>query len=86
MALITQAAFPIGPPQPGNLNASVYSTTAAEIFWQRSEDDGVVGGYEIRRNDSLIDMNEALSYFDSSLTPATAYNYTVIAVDNEGNK
>lgn len=85
-ALIVQPAVAADPDQPANLHSAAYSSTAAEIFWDRSNDDGIVVAYEIQRNDTLVDTIDALSYFDSSLSPATNYVYTVTAIDDEGNR
>lgn len=85
-AMTAQSVFALDPEQPSALDSAVYSSSAAEIFWQRSVDDGIVVGYEIRRNGILIETIDALSYFDSSLAPSTSYEYSVVAVDNEGNR
>jgi len=80
--LISSVAFAAPPTEPGNLTADVYSDTAAELFWSRSEDsDGFVRGYEIRRNGDLVTTIDALSYFTDDLTPGEVNTFTVTAVD-----
>jgi len=56
----------------------VYSKTAAEIFWSRAIDDGVVQGYEV--------IQDSRSMFEDGLDPATTYTYEVTTIDNEGNR
>lgn len=75
------------PTTPGDLTAAVYTSQAAELFWTASTDDGGISGYDIVRNDVLIESQlDAYSYFDTELEPATTYHYRVFAVDDEGNR
>lgn len=78
---------PIGNPSvPAGFRSAVYSSTAAELFWERSVDDGQIAGYEIRRDGVLVETRDATSYFDDSLSPGTTYTYDIVAVDNDGNR
>jgi len=79
---------PAGNPSiPGNLSAQVYSSTAAELFWDRATDDVLVSGYDVYRNDEKIVTNrDATSFFDDTLQPGQRYDYSVVAVDNDGNR
>lgn len=75
------------PSVPPNFRSVIYSNTQAEIFWDASSDNGVVVGYDIFRNGSLIEgMRDARSFFESSLEPGTIYQYQLLAVDNENNR
>lgn len=78
---------PTVPTAPGNLRATVYSSTEVELFWLPSTDDGRVMGYDIYRNNNLIvEGLDAKSYFDPELEPLTDYHYEVIAVDDDGKQ
>ena len=74
------------PSTPGALRVEVYSDTAAELFWQRSTDDGIVLAYEIALNDSIVDTLDALSHFRDDLQADVRYEVAVTAIDNEGNR
>ena len=76
----------LNPTVPGGFRQVVYSETAAELFWNRSTDDGVVVGYELTRNGVVVETKNATSYFDDSLSPGVAYVYEIRAVDDQGNK
>ncbi len=73
------------PTAPTGVRSVVYSATAGEIFWEKSIDNGYITGYEIYRNDVLLDFIDASSYYDGSIVPGVVYEYFVIAVDNERN-
>ena len=71
---------PTGPAAPTGLRAAVYSRTAAELFWNRSDVFGL--RYEIRRDGRVLTIRDGLSYFDDTLSAGTAYDYEVIAIDS----
>ncbi len=74
------------PSIPGDLTFDVYSPEAIELFWTPSTDDGLVIGYNIIRDGMLIkNQLDANSFVDDTLEPATTYQYSVVAVDNDGN-
>ena len=73
------------PTAPGNLQAGGTTTSSTTLTWTASTDNVGVTGYQIRRNGTLITTTNALTYADSGLSPATAYTYTVAAVDAAGN-
>ena len=74
------------PTMPENLAASVNSSKEVELVWTASTDDGWIVGYDLYRNGTpIIERLDTLRYTDDNLEPATTYQYTVIAVDNEGN-
>ncbi|MFK7889791.1 MAG: PQQ-dependent sugar dehydrogenase [Granulosicoccus sp.] len=74
------------PATPANFRHLVYSDSSAEIFWDRSTDNGLVQGYEILRNDETLGVFDSLSLFQNQLDPAVTYLYTITAIDNEGNR
>lgn len=75
------------PTMPGALSARASSATAGAIRWERSTDDGgVVPGYDVVRDGSVLGVFDALSYVDFALAPGTAYRYTVTAIDREGQR
>ena len=83
----TGPAFAAPPSAPPSLRVDVYSGTAAELFWSRSTDpDGLVRGYEIRRDGELVDTRDGLSYFTDGLSDGRAFAFTVTAVDFDGER
>ncbi|MBX2883164.1 MAG: PQQ-dependent sugar dehydrogenase [Granulosicoccus sp.] len=74
------------PAPPGNLQFLLYSSTSAEIIWERAVDDGFVQGYEITRNGESLGIRDALSLFEPGLDPALLYTYKVISIDDDGNR
>jgi len=81
---------PIGqvPTEPVQLTGVVYTEFETELFWQPAIDtDGVVMGYDISRNGQLLAISlDAKSYYDNSVAPGSNYTYSVVAVDNDGNR
>ena len=73
------------PSTPMNLNVSMYSSTAAEIFWDRSSDDGLVTTYRVYRDGQFAMEVPGNSYYIEGLSIGQSYAYTVEAVDNDGN-
>ena len=75
------------PSTPEEFAATAYSGTAGAVRWQRSTDDaGYVPGYEVARDGRVLGTFDALSYVDDSLSPGTAYRYTVTAIDTAGQR
>ena len=74
------------PTTPDNLVASVYSSTAGAVQWDRSSDDRLVVGYDVFRDDVLIGTFDSLSLVETSLEPGRIYRYTVVAVDTIGQR
>lgn len=71
-------------PPPFNLTASVYSSSALELFWNIPVDITDITGYQIRRNGTLVGSvgKHSGSYFESSgLDPSTLYTYTVRSIN-----
>jgi hypothetical protein len=73
------------PTTPTALHTTVTLPTSITIAWTASTDNVAVTGYQIRRGGTLLTTTSSLSYTDTGLTPATAYTYTVTAVDAASN-
>jgi len=73
------------PIEPANVTSIQYSGYDLELFWPRgSDEDGVVIGYDIFRDDEQItDRLDALSFYDGSVQPETDYTYDIYSVDND---
>ena len=74
------------PSVPANLRGTIYSSSAAEIFWDAAFDNTGVIEYEIYRNGVWVDTRDARSYFDRDMQTGSIYRYEVIAVDANQNK
>lgn len=74
------------PPSAPNLQSAVYSKTSAEIFWERSNDNALVIGYEVIRNGESRGILDVLSVFDDDLTRGVVYLYEITAIDADGNR
>ena len=74
-----------GPTIPSSLRASVYSSSALELFWQRSTSPTNNSiRYRIRRNGVIVGENTGSSFYDSGLQRARIYSYEVTAIDSTG--
>lgn len=72
-----------GVTSPQNVSLSVYSLTAAELFWSRAS--GIVNT-EIVRNGELIGVAEGNSFYDDTRESGQAYFYELIAIDAIGDR
>jgi uncharacterized repeat protein (TIGR03806 family) len=86
----TLAIADITPPTvPMNLTVTVVSSTSLRVLWSTSTDAGTgVAGYNVFRNGALrmfvaaqVPQGATLTFTDTGLNPATAYTYTVSALD-----
>ena len=74
------------PTPPQNLAASPNGAFQIDLTWEAATDNVGVTGYEIYRDDNLIDtIGPQTSYTDSVLPPAV-HTYTVRALDAAGNR
>ncbi len=74
------------PTIPTNLIATDVLSNMVGLQWDASADDVGVTGYEIFRDDKPLSAVPATTTFqDTSVSPATAYNYSVRAIDGNGN-
>lgn len=67
------------PAAPINTNISVYSVTAAEIFWSHSESDIVLT--EVYRDNELFATTNGTSFYDDTRARYQRYQYSLIAID-----
>ena len=78
----------ISPPSaPGNLTAVAASATQVNLGWAASTDNVGVTGYTITRNGATLTTTggTTTSFTDATVTPHTAYTYSVRATDAAGN-
>ena len=74
------------PSTPAGLVATAVSPSRIDLSWSPSTDNVAVTDYRVFRNGALLaSSGGALTYQDSSLTPATSFEYTVQALDAAGN-
>ncbi|MDO8742560.1 MAG: Ig-like domain-containing protein, partial [bacterium] len=73
------------PTTPTSLSATAISTTQINLSWSASTDNVGVTGYKIYRNGTQIATTAGTTYSNTSLTPSTAYSYTISAYDASGN-
>jgi len=77
----------VAPPIPSGLVGQALDATSVKLDWNAVVDEGGSGlaGYDIFRDGVMVGQAVANTYVDNGLTPFTAYQYTVRAVDNAGN-
>jgi len=74
------------PSIPQNLGATAVSSSQIDLSWNASTDNVAVTGYNIYRDDVLVDTSPTNAYSDTGLDPATAYDYEVSAFDAASNE
>jgi chitodextrinase len=76
------------PSPPANLTATPVSYDRVDLGWGASSDNIGITGYTIYRDGSQIDTvgGATLAYQDTTVSPNTAYTYTVTARDAAGNE
>jgi len=74
------------PSAPANFRATLYSPTVAELFWDASADGVSINRYELKRDGNVIANLDGRSFFESSLGADRRYDYTLVAIDNAGNR
>lgn len=63
------------PPTTPTLTYSIYSSSAAELFWSRSTDDSVVLVYTLERDGETVYEGDGLSHFEDDLVDGQQYSY-----------
>jgi hypothetical protein len=71
---------------PANLEALAFSATQIDLTWVASSDNVAVTGYNIYRDNLLIDTSPTNAYSDTGLDPGTEYDYEVSAFDGASNE
>lgn len=74
------------PTTPGGVRQTGASATSVSIAWGLSSDNVGVTGYRVRRDGALAGTTPGTSFQDGALKAATAYRYTVSAIDAAGNE
>jgi chitodextrinase len=84
-AVTTQAADTVAPGAPGAPTASAITSSSLALAWAAATDNYGVAQYQVFRNGVQVGVSSGATFADSGLTPATAYSYTVKALDAAGN-
>jgi len=74
------------PSAPGQPAGSQLTDRSVTLAWSAASDNIGVTGYKVFRNGVLAGSPTGTSFSDSGLAPATAYSYTVSAIDAAGNQ
>lgn len=72
------------PSKPANLSLSVYSRSAAELFWDRAPSSERISGTDVYRDGVLLGSTQGNSFYDDTRASRTGYTYTVIANNQDG--
>lgn len=75
----------VAPSTPTGITAEPKSSSQINLSWSASTDNVGIAGYKIYRNGAAVATVNGLSYTDSGLNPAAAYNYNVAAFDAANN-
>ena len=74
------------PSVPQSLSAMAVSDDQIDLTWDASTDNVGVTGYNIYRDNLLIDTSPTNAYSDTGLVSATEYEYEVSAFDAAANE
>ncbi|WP_224363934.1 PQQ-dependent sugar dehydrogenase [Hyalangium versicolor] len=72
------------PTAPTQLSGSAFGTSVT-LTWNASTDNVGVTGYDVLRNSAKIGTATGTTFLDSGLAASTAYTYTAVARDAQGN-
>ena len=75
-----------GPQPPQNASLVRYSSTAAELFWDRALTVEGIVGTDVYRDGNYLTTVPGNSFFDDARSPEQDYEYTLIAVDGAGGR
>jgi len=73
------------PSVPGGLSATAATSRLINLKWSASTDNVGVSGYKVFRGGVQIATVGTPAYGDATVSPATAYSYSVAAFDAAGN-
>ncbi|HWL14446.1 MAG TPA: malectin domain-containing carbohydrate-binding protein, partial [Opitutus sp.] len=73
------------PTAPGALSFANVTSSSVTVSWAAATDNVGVTGYRVSRNGTTLTTTSNLSFTDSGLSPATTYQYSVVALDAAGN-
>ena len=71
------------PSKPKNIMLSVYSRSAAELFWDRAPASERIVGTDVYRDGVLLGRSEGTSFYDDTRASGIEYTYTLIAIDQD---
>jgi chitodextrinase len=74
------------PSVPQNLVATAVSSSQIDLTWDTSIDNVAVTGYNVYRDNVLVDTTPTNSYSDTGLAPGTEHDYEVSAFDAASNE
>ena len=75
------------PAPPASLSAQwLGSPPRVELTWPAAVDDLGVAAYEVSRDGAVIGTTPSTSFTDNAIAAATAYSYSVVAIDGGGNR
>jgi len=74
------------PASPTNVRVSVYSDSAAEVFWNRVNDRDGIQAYRVYSDGNLLRQVGGPSLYLDGLDPSREYTFQVTAVDSLGNE
>jgi hypothetical protein len=74
------------PSRPDKISSSAVSYDRVQLSWSTSKDDRSVDRYRVYRDGEFISNSKTTSFMDTGLRPDTNYAYTVMAIDDYGNR
>jgi len=72
------------PAAPANLRSAIYSSTAAEVFWDRVTTERL--SYEVAVDGRVVATTDGISRFLSGLVSTRGVAVTVVAIDADGRR
>jgi Uncharacterized protein conserved in bacteria len=82
----TPAPDTTAPSRPTGLASSNVTESVVTLSWAAATDNIGVTQYEVYRDGKLIGTTASRTYTDSGLQAATAYSYTIVALDAANNR
>ena len=71
---------------PTDITPTAETTSTISLSWtESSAQGGTIAGYYIYRNGTQIGTSAGTTFIDRGLVPSTAYFYTIVAYDANGN-
>lgn len=74
------------PPSVGTLRVTATTSSSATIEWDYPVSPPDLAGFVIRRGQQTVGSVGGRSFTEAGLSPATTYEYSVVAVDKSGNE
>ena len=75
------------PEAPTSISVSAHSNGTVVIYWNQSYDsDGWITGYDLLKDSTVIHVGNRTSYTDTNIRSGETYHYSVVAIDNNGNR